>query len=35
MREDGTLTEIAIQFYLEDASVQKDQEIEVVEGLDL
>ncbi len=35
MREDGTLTEIAIQFYLEDASVQKDQEIEVVEGLEL
>ena len=35
MREDGTLTEIAIEFYQEDASVQKDQEIEVVEGLEL
>lgn len=35
MREDGTLTEIAIKFYEEDASVQKDQDIEVVEGLEL
>lgn len=35
MREDGTLTEIAIKFYQEDASVQKDQEIETVEGLEL
>lgn len=35
MREDGTLTDIAIKFYEEDASVQKDQDIEVVEGLEL
>lgn len=35
MREDGTLTEIATKFYQEDASVQKDQEIETVEGLEL
>lgn len=31
MREDGTLSEIAIEFYEEDASVQKDQEIEVLD----
>ncbi|RLL44850.1 amino acid ABC transporter substrate-binding protein [Oceanobacillus piezotolerans] len=35
MREDGTLSEIAIQFYEEDASVEPEGEIEVIEGLDL
>lgn len=35
MRTDGTLTELAIQFYEQDASVPVDQDIEVVEGLEL
>ncbi|WP_087975160.1 transporter substrate-binding domain-containing protein [Oceanobacillus rekensis] len=35
MREDGTLSELAIQFYEEDASTKPEGEIEVIEGLDL
>ncbi|MFC4025722.1 transporter substrate-binding domain-containing protein [Oceanobacillus longus] len=35
MREDGTLSELAIQFYEEDASIQPEGEIEVIEGLEL
>ncbi|WP_249872800.1 transporter substrate-binding domain-containing protein [Oceanobacillus saliphilus] len=35
MREDGTLSELAIQFYEEDASVQPEGEIEEIEGLEL
>ena len=35
MREDGTLTELATQFYYEDASQRPEGEIEEIEGLDL
>ncbi|WP_231735239.1 transporter substrate-binding domain-containing protein [Gracilibacillus massiliensis] len=35
MREDGTLTELATQFYQEDASKKPEGEIEEIEGLDL
>ncbi|WP_163580978.1 transporter substrate-binding domain-containing protein [Gracilibacillus saliphilus] len=35
MREDGTLTELAIEFYQEDASQKPEGEIEEIEGLDL
>lgn len=35
MREDGTLSELAIQFYEEDASEKPEGDIEVIEGLDL
>lgn len=35
MREDGTLSELAIQFYEEDASVRPEGDIEVIEGLEL
>ncbi|PAV28103.1 amino acid ABC transporter substrate-binding protein [Virgibacillus profundi] len=35
MREDGTLTELAIKFYEEDASQKPEGEIEEIEGLDL
>ncbi|MFC3041233.1 transporter substrate-binding domain-containing protein [Virgibacillus xinjiangensis] len=35
MREDGTLTELAIKFYEEDASRPPEEEIEELEGLDL
>ncbi|MGJ9460166.1 transporter substrate-binding domain-containing protein [Oceanobacillus sp. CF4.6] len=35
MREDGTLSELAIQFYEEDASTKPEGEIEVIEGLEL
>ncbi|GGM30151.1 putative ABC transporter extracellular-binding protein YckB [Paraliobacillus quinghaiensis] len=35
MREDGTLTELAKQFYGEDASQRPEGEIEEIEGLDL
>ncbi|MFC2949576.1 transporter substrate-binding domain-containing protein [Virgibacillus sediminis] len=35
MREDGTLSELAIQFYEEDASSPPEEEIEELEGLDL
>jgi L-cystine transport system substrate-binding protein len=35
MREDGTLSELAIKFYKEDASVKPDEEIEVLEGIEL
>lgn len=35
MRDDGTLSELAIQFYEEDASVEPEGDIEEVEGLDL
>ncbi|RKQ31378.1 transporter substrate-binding domain-containing protein [Oceanobacillus halophilus] len=35
MREDGTLSELAIKFYEEDASQKPEDEIEVIEGLDL
>ncbi|WP_067728704.1 transporter substrate-binding domain-containing protein [Oceanobacillus damuensis] len=35
MREDGTLSELAIQFYEEDASVMPEGDIEVIEGLEL
>ncbi|WP_227995009.1 transporter substrate-binding domain-containing protein [Oceanobacillus sp. CFH 90083] len=34
MREDGTLSELAQEFYEEDASKEPDVEVEVVEGLD-
>ncbi len=35
MREDGTLSELAIKFYQEDASKKPEGEIEEIEGLDL
>ncbi|WP_339229157.1 transporter substrate-binding domain-containing protein [Oceanobacillus sp. FSL K6-2867] len=35
MREDGTLSELAIQFYEEDASEKPEGDIEEIEGLDL
>ncbi|MFC3041234.1 transporter substrate-binding domain-containing protein [Virgibacillus xinjiangensis] len=35
MRQDGTLSELAIEFFEEDASQKPDEEIEEVEGLDL
>ncbi|WP_067727414.1 transporter substrate-binding domain-containing protein [Oceanobacillus damuensis] len=35
MREDGTLSELAIQFFEEDASQKPDLEMEDIEGLDL
>lgn len=35
MREDGTLSELAIKFYKEDASQKPEEEIEEIEGLDL
>lgn len=35
MREDGTLTELAEEFYKEDASQEPTEEIEEIEGLDL
>lgn len=35
MREDGTLTELANQFYKEDASQKPEGDIEEIEGLDL
>ncbi|SDC05979.1 amino acid ABC transporter substrate-binding protein, PAAT family [Pelagirhabdus alkalitolerans] len=35
MREDGTLSELAINFYEEDASTEPEGEIEEIEGLDL
>lgn len=35
MREDGTLTELAMQFYGEDASQPLEEELEEIEGLDL
>lgn len=35
MREDGTLSELAIQFYEEDASQEPEGEIEEIDGLDL
>lgn len=35
MREDGTLSELAKQFYEEDASVKPDKEIIEIEGLDI
>ncbi|KAB8129356.1 transporter substrate-binding domain-containing protein [Gracilibacillus oryzae] len=35
MRDDGTLSELAIQFYKEDASKKPEGEIEEIEGLDL
>ncbi|WP_112179924.1 MULTISPECIES: transporter substrate-binding domain-containing protein [Paraliobacillus] len=35
MREDGTLTELATEFYGEDASQKPEGEIEEIEGLDL
>lgn len=35
MREDGTLSELATEFYEEDASVKPKGDIEVIEGLDL
>ncbi|AXI08390.1 transporter substrate-binding domain-containing protein [Oceanobacillus sp. 143] len=35
MHEDGTLTELAIQFYEEDASKESEEEVEVIEGLEL
>ncbi|WP_073202683.1 transporter substrate-binding domain-containing protein [Gracilibacillus kekensis] len=35
MREDGTLTELATQFYQEDASQKPEEDIEEIEGLDL
>ena len=35
MHEDGTLTELATQFYSEDASQRPEGEIEEIEGLDL
>ncbi|MGN8646864.1 transporter substrate-binding domain-containing protein [Gracilibacillus sp. HCP3S3_G5_1] len=35
MREDGTLTELAIEFYQEDASQKPEEEIEEIEGLEL
>ncbi|GAB3042629.1 transporter substrate-binding domain-containing protein [Virgibacillus ainsalahensis] len=35
MREDGTLSELAIEFYEEDASQEPEEEIEEIEGLDL
>lgn len=35
MREDGTLSEIAEQFYEEDASVMPDKEIVEIDGLDI
>ena len=34
MREDGTLSELAIKFYTEDASIKPEGEIEEVEGLE-
>lgn len=34
MREDGTLSELAKEFYEEDASEEPDVEVEIVEGLD-
>ncbi|MEF3331180.1 MULTISPECIES: transporter substrate-binding domain-containing protein [Oceanobacillus] len=34
MREDGTLSELAKEFYEEDASQEPDVEVEIVEGLD-
>ncbi|SFM45893.1 cystine transport system substrate-binding protein [Gracilibacillus orientalis] len=35
MKEDGTLTELATQFYQEDASQKPEDEIEEIEGLEL
>ena len=35
MHEDGTLTQLAIQFYEEDASKESEEEVEVIEGLEL
>lgn len=35
MRDDGTLSELAIQFFEEDASQKNDAEIKEIEGLDL
>ncbi|BAC12832.1 amino acid ABC transporter substrate-binding protein [Oceanobacillus iheyensis HTE831] len=35
MREDGTLSELAKQFYEEDASVEPEEEIEEIDGLGL
>ncbi|UOQ48869.1 transporter substrate-binding domain-containing protein [Gracilibacillus caseinilyticus] len=35
MREDGTLSELAIEFYQEDASKKPDGDIQEIEGLDL
>lgn len=35
MREDGTLSELAIEFYKKDASVRPEGEIQEIEGLDL
>ncbi|WP_337019244.1 transporter substrate-binding domain-containing protein [Oceanobacillus massiliensis] len=35
MREDGTLSELAVKFYEEDASVPPEGEIEEIDGLDL
>lgn len=35
MREDGTLSELAKQFYEEDASKEPEEELEVVEGADI
>lgn len=35
MREDGTLSQLAIQFYQEDASVEPDEDIPEIEGLEL
>ncbi|MDX8046897.1 transporter substrate-binding domain-containing protein [Gracilibacillus sp. S3-1-1] len=35
MREDGTLSELAIEFYEEDASQKTEEEVEEIEGLDL
>ncbi len=35
MREDGTLSELAIKFYEEDASKEPEDEIEEVEGIEL
>lgn len=35
MHEDGTLTELAVQFYEEDASIEPEDEIEEVEGIEL
>ncbi|MCF3943632.1 transporter substrate-binding domain-containing protein [Oceanobacillus alkalisoli] len=35
MHEDGTLTELAVQFYEEDASREPEDEIEEIEGIEL
>lgn len=35
MRDDGTLSDIAIEFYGEDASEQTEADVEIIEGLDI